>query len=1083
MKNPTLKIRTLTALTIAVSLLVIWVGALYEIDRSRTSYLQEAESLTRLQAQAFAENSLAKIKRLDEVLVDLRAYWTGNAEAFSLLVKRRQQYMADVTFQVAVIDEDGYLAYSNLAPASKRTFLGEREHFRIHLGSGKDHLFISKPVKGKVSGKWSLQFTRPIIVNGHFKGVLVLSVSPDSFQGFSDKAFVEANGSSTMVRDSGEVMARQPLSAGAIGTTLAEAPYLAPAAPISGNFTRVSQLDGVERVYGYFRLPEYELNFSIGRSLAGVLAPFAQHQRAVLGTAATVSALFITLVVLLFRALAARIEIEKRYSESQAMFRSAIDTIGEAFVIYDQHDRLAYCNKEYRERYQKSADLLVPGRSFEEIIRIGAERGQYDAAVGRIDEWVAERLEQHRSGASDLIQELGDGRWLRIRERVTPEGHRVGFRFDITELVLAKKAAEAGSLAKSQFLAKMSHEIRTPMNAIIGLSHLTLQTDLDPTQRDYLEKIHLAAGALLGVINDILDFSKIEAGKLTVEHIPFGLEAVISNLDALFSLKVREKGLHFILVLDPDVPIELVGDPLRLNQVLANLISNSIKFTSSGTIALSITVLQASDRQVRLRMAVTDTGIGLDAEDIDGLFQPFGQLDSTVTRKYGGTGLGLSICQQLVNMMGGSIVVDSRGRGYGTRFQVDIGFDRAPLDQENPTFRRSGQNGAVLVVVESLFTRTLLAHLLSDLGFTAQLLKSGEQGLAAAQVAAAGDFRLLLLDWSLPAIDGVDVLALLRRQPQFIAVPAILVGSVDPPTMDALEEKGARIFLTKPVSRAALLAAIQEVLGAPGGLRPAERLPLPAADESLRGKRVLLVEDNEVNQLVGKGLLAKIGVEVRIADNGEQALALLDEERFDAVLMDIQMPVMDGIAATRAIRAQPRFATLPIIAMTANVFDEERENCMDAGMNDLVSKPVAPKLLYAALHRYLRDVVPAAESVPEAVPANAPAGALDVSAGLYFVDGNRDVYLKMLQRFAEKFSNAAEDIRCALAADAGDDARRLTHSLSGSAGSIGAAALQGLAREIESELKVEAPGSVDGLLGSLEAEMAAVLQAIKRELA
>jgi PAS domain S-box-containing protein len=657
---------------------------------------------------------------------------------------------------------------------------------------------------------------------------------------------------------------------------------------------------------------------------------------------------------------------------SEHMLRVAVDTIDEGFVIYDNEDRLVFCNEKYRKIYAASADLLVPGNRFEDIVRLGAERGQYPQAIGREDEWVRERLAAHLSGNTTLLQPTDDGRWLKILERKTPDGYIVGFRIDITELMQTKEAAESSNRAKSQFLANMSHEIRTPMNAIIGLSHLCLQTELAPLQKDYLGKIHASAETLLGIINDILDFSKIEAGKLTIERIPFDLESIMTTLDVLLSNKAREKGLELSFVRDRNLPIGLMGDPLRLTQVLTNLLNNSLKFTESGGVALKIAMKEHTHRIVGLDFVVTDSGIGMTPTQLDNLFQAFGQADVSITRKYGGTGLGLTIVKQLVEMMGGTIRVES-SPSVGTTVIVSLWF---------------------------------------DLSLT---LSEGRAG-------RAGDDK-----------HGTP-------------------GTTESPSREVLS---------------------------------VVRTSANQYSSALQGRRILLVEDNEINRIVGTGLLNKVGVQVTLAEDGVQALKLVETGDFDAILMDIQMPNMDGITATREIRKLSRFATTPVIAMTAHAFAEERENCLRVGMNDLITKPVNPQTLYSTLSRYLSTTFDSQiEVAPGATDSTEErAHGLDVKAGLFYVDGNRAVYQKMLVRFQQKFGDVILQIRSAFAHEAHDEARRLAHSLRGTAGTIGAKALQSAAGNVEAALKEEqrTPG-LESLLIELEEEMSRVLNDIITEL-
>ncbi|MBK9312285.1 MAG: PAS-domain containing protein [Rhodocyclaceae bacterium] len=395
------------------------------------------------------------------------------------------------------------------------------------------------------------------------------------------------------------------------------------------------------------------MTFVIGHPVADALQPYQGHRQTVVAGAIVASVVLALLLGLLSRSLTAQATAEAASARSQAMLRSAVDTIGEAFVIYDENDRLAYFNEEYLNYYRTSTDLLVPGRSFEEIIRAGAERGQYKEAIGRIDQWVANRLAAHQSGDSDLIQSLDDGRWLRIRERKTPEGYIVGFRIDITELYKAKEAAEAANIAKSRFLATMSHEIRTPMNGILGMAQMLLMPTLTEQERhDYARTILASGQTLLALLNDILDLSKIEAGKLDLIAADADPGRIVTETAGLFAGAAQTKGLSIDATWRGPKGQQYRLDPTRLRQMLSNLISNAIKFTAAGAVRIEATEVEQRDGQALLEFAVIDSGIGISDEKQALLFKPFSQADDSITRQFGGTGLGLSIVRSLARMMG-----------------------------------------------------------------------------------------------------------------------------------------------------------------------------------------------------------------------------------------------------------------------------------------------------------------------------------------------------------------------------------------------------------------------------------------------
>ena len=662
----------------------------------------------------------------------------------------------------------------------------------------------------------------------------------------------------------------------------------------------------------------------------------------------------------------------------------------------------------------------------------------------------------------------------RIKNQLELKRHREDQEKVARGLREAREAAEQASQAKSLFLANMSHEIRTPMNAIMGLTHLCLQTELTPQQQDYLNKVHGSANALLHLINDILDLSKIEAGKMSLEAVPFHLEDVLNDVSTLVSIKAQAKGLEIIFATARGVPHLLVGDPIRLGQILANLVGNAVKFTASGDILVSVARVQEIQDPVVLKCAVRDTGIGMTPDQMDRLFQAFSQADESTTRNYGGTGLGLTISRHLVERMGGTLGVESElGRGSTFFFTLHCGI---PEDTQRQALvlPEDIRHKRVLVIDDNQTSRAVLRKALESFSWEVTDVASGMEGLLELEKRqqVGRPFDLLMLDWDMPAMDGVQTLHCLAATHPPVAAPIVFMVPLNEQAevRSHIGEVQPQAYLDKPVFISALFDTLMTLFGKASlimeGARERKRALSLESGSTIRGARVLLVEDNELNQQVGKGLLEMAGVVVDIANNGQEAVRKVKETEFELVLMDIQMPVMDGYEATRVIRTLPERANLPIIAMTANVMVQDLARCWEAGMEGHVAKPIEPKKLMYALNKWIKPrerevfqqdpVARGDDRGADVAHAFPPVPGIDTAVGLSRANGNVTLFKTLLDKFADNHGGCVVEIHAALKGGDPYLARRMAHTLKGVAGTIGALQLQALSEDVESSLCVTA---------------------------
>ncbi len=643
---------------------------------------------------------------------------------------------------------------------------------------------------------------------------------------------------------------------------------------------------------------------------------------------------------------------------------AAIEAIPDGFVLFDREDRLMVCNQRYRDLYAESAPAMVPGASFESILRYGLAHGQYADAMGREEDWLQERLTMRHQKSVEFEQHTAGERWLRIIDKETPDGGRVGLRVDVTDarnqqtaLEAAREAAEAAVRAKSAFLANMSHEIRTPMNGVVGMAELLCDTGLTEEQRLFADTIRSSGEALLVIINDILDYSKIEAERLTLHPEPFDLERVVHEVAMLLQPKARAKGVDLLIDFDMFLPTRYVGDPGRLRQVLTNLMGNAVKFTEIGHVLIRIVGLEAAEGMQQLHITVEDTGIGIAPDNLDHIFGEFNQVESASNRKFEGTGLGLAITQRLVEHMGGAVWVDSelgRGSCFGFRLSLPV----AESGEDHPavvSLKRA------LVVDDQFINRTILERQLATCGMASALCRSAAEALALLQ--KDRDFDVILTDHEMPDMDGMAFAQALRLAG--ITAPILLLSG-HPAT--AREHPGAEHitgFLQKPLLRSDLYRRLQALSDpAPRQVVP-DVLPLAQGQRRLR---VLAAEDNRTNQLVFRKMVKDMVMDLEFANNGREAVEMFRQFKPDLIFMDISMPEMDGREAARAIRAlEEGRSHVPIVALTAHAMDGDAEGILAAGIDRYLTKPLRKNAITEALQNFTpADVLPVIDSSPEA---------------------------------------------------------------------------------------------------------------------
>lgn len=753
-------------------------------------------------------------------------------------------------------------------------------------------------------------------------------------------------------------------------------------------------------------------------------------------------------------------------------------------VEVDGHDEIAQVGRSFND--------MVDQFNFyhHELEKKNEVLGEYQEELSRANEELEFRSHFLEENIATYTQELAlqQEKMAELNDRLLAANDELSLeinkhRATRAELQDANEISEAVDKTKTAFLANMSHEIRTPMNAIIGLTSLALKQEVSAKVHDYLRTVKKSANGLLVILDDILDFSKIEAGQLDLEEINFNLDDVLENIRLLFGDRARDKNIDFEVRLTDDVPLDLIGDPFRLSQVLVNLAGNALKFIHQGQVTIMVAVQESKGKKVDLLFTISDTGIGIDESRQQFLFDAFSQADESISRQFGGTGIGLAVSKRIVERCGGQIWFESVP-GRGSSFHFTISLERQVQVCLPSKYKEMFAANRVLVVDDNKMFRHFMAKMFTSFCFEVETAESGEDALdRLREMANLGALpHVILLDQNMPGMDGLSLVKILSQEREFAEISIVIISAdgQDIGLRRRAEQVGVKVVLSKPVKRELLLSSLEVLLQDKSAGRAREKVAARAF-ETLAGHRLLLVEDNSINMEVTTELLIDVGVEVVTAVDGADALAKVGQG-FDAVLMDVLMPRLNGIEAARQMRRRPELAGLPIIAMTAGVMRGDRDKCLEAGMNEYITKPIEPESLYQILLDVLRPAGHGAGQTPSPERLLADGDlvipGIDVVGALARINNNHNLFVKLLTEFVGDNSDVIADMTSYFQAGEIDKVIYIVHTLKGVAGNLGADSLRDVAQSIEKILRKEAQMPAD-LLADLENRLKEVIEGVR----